>query len=111
MNDRNNLSHVKFFGIGIPEEGELATIDNEEEVKRLIRSVKPVELAEMGEGVNPNGNKIVLYLLDGNRTEITAYGQNKVQIAQIINHVSYPQIFIQLELRALLDNLSKSQSS
>ena len=110
MNDYNNLSHIKFFGIGIPEQGQLATVEYQEKIKRLIRSVKPVEEVELGDEINPDGNKIILYLIDGNKTEITGLGQSKVQIAQIINGVSYKAIVIQLELRALLDNLAKSKS-
>ncbi|WP_406768539.1 hypothetical protein [Candidatus Clostridium stratigraminis] len=50
-------------------------------------------------------------MLDGNRTEITGYGQSKVKITQIINDVPYKQIFIEPELRAFLNNLPKSRTS
>ena len=110
MNDYNNLSHIKLFGIGIPEQGQLATVEYQEEIKRLIRSVKSVEEVELGDEINHDGNKIILYLIDGNKTEITGSGQSKVQIAQIINGVTYKAIVIQPELRALLDNLAKSKS-
>jgi len=116
MNDYNNLSHIKVFGIGIPEQGQLATLEYQEEIKRLIRlirlirSVKSVEEVKLGDEINPDGNKIILYLIDGNKTEITGLGQSKVQIAQIINGVSYKAIVIQPELRALLDNLAESKS-
>jgi hypothetical protein len=46
-------------------------------------------------------------LLDGNRTEITSFGQSKVQIAQVINEVTFKQIVTQPELRTLLDNLPR----
>lgn len=111
MNEHNNLSHIKFFGIDIPEEGQLATIAQQEEIKRLIRSVKSVEEVESGNEINPNGNKIILYLLDGNRSEITGLGQNYIQITQIINEVFYKQIVIQPKLRALLGNLSQVDGS
>jgi len=107
MDDDNNLARIKFFGIGIPEEGKLATMKNQKEIKRLIRSVEPIALAKAENEINTNENKIVLYLLDGNRTEITSLGQGKVQIAQIINNVPYKQIVSQPELRALLENLSE----
>ncbi len=95
MNEHSNLSHIKFFGIGIPEDGQLATIAQQEEIKRLIRYVKPVEEVESGNEINLDGNKIILYLLDGNRTEITGVGQSNVQITQIINEVPYKQIVLQ----------------
>ncbi|MFL0246086.1 hypothetical protein [Candidatus Clostridium stratigraminis] len=60
MNTRYNLSHIKYYGIGIPKKGELATIEDEEKVKRLIRSVKPMEVEEMVDELNTDGNKIVL---------------------------------------------------
>jgi len=110
MNDYNNLSHIKFFGIGVPEQGLLATVEYQEEIRRLIGSVKAVGEVESGDEINPDGNKIILYLIDGNITEITGLGQSKVQIAQIINGVPYKQIVIQPELRALLDNLFESKS-
>lgn len=46
IDGKDNLSHIKFFGIGISEEGKLATSEDEVEVRRLIRSVKPVEVDE-----------------------------------------------------------------
>ena len=104
MNDHDNLSHIKFLGIGISEEGKLATTEYEVEVRRLIRSIKPVEV-EVGDEINSDKNKIVMYLLDGNRTEFTSVGQGQVQIAQIINNVSHKLIVEQPELRALLDNI------
>lgn len=110
MNDHDNLSHIKFFGIGISEEGELATTEYEVEVRRLIRSIKPVEV-KVEDEINSDGNKIVMYLLDGNRTEFTSVGQDQVQIAQIINHVSHKLIVEQPELRALLDNISVSHNT
>lgn len=106
MNDYNNLSHIKLFGISIPEQGQLATVEYQEEIKRLIRSVKSVEEVELGDEINHDGNKIILYLIDGNKTEITGSGQSKVLIAQIINGVTYKAIVIQPELRALLDSPS-----
>jgi hypothetical protein len=110
MNDHDNFSHIKFFGIGISEEGKLATTEYEVEVRRLIRSIKPVEVEEEDE-MNSDVNKIVMYLLDGNRTEATSVGQGLVQIAQIINNVSHKLIVEQPELRALLDNISVSHNT
>ena len=89
INDKDNLSHIKFFGIGIPEEGRLATSEDEMELRRLISSVKPIEVESKDE-INTAGNKIIMYLLDGNRVEITSIGQSMVEIAQItINHGAY----------------------
>ena len=110
MNDHDNLSHIRLFGIGISEEGKLATTEYEVEVRRLINSIKPVEVDVEGE-FNSNRNKIVMYLLDGNRTEFTSSGQCQVRIAQIINNVSHEIIVEQPELRALLDNLSVSHNT
>ena len=110
MNDHDNLSYIKFFGIGISEEGKLATTEYEVEVRRLINSIKPVEVDADGE-FNSDGNKIVMYLLDGNRTKFTSSGQCQVRIAQIINNVSHEIIVEQPELRALLDNLSVSHNT
>ncbi|MCB8815423.1 hypothetical protein [Desulfosporosinus shakirovi] len=44
MNDHDNLSHIKFSSIGISEEGQLATTEDEVEVRRLIMSIKPVHI-------------------------------------------------------------------
>jgi len=109
MNDHDNLSHIKFFGIGISEEGKLATTEDEVEVRRLIMSIKPVEV-EVVDKINYDGNKIVMYLLDGNRTEFTSVGQGQVQIAQIMNNVSHKQIVEQPELWTLLNNISVSHN-
>lgn len=49
-----------------------------------------------------------MYLLDGNRVEITSVGQSKVQIAQIIDHVPFKLIVEQSEFRAMLVNISVS---
>lgn len=110
MNDHDNFSHIKFFGIGISEEGKLATTEYEVVVRRLIRSIKPVQV-EVEYEMNSDGNKIVIYLLDGNRTEFTSVRQGLVQIAQIISNVSHKLIVEQPELRALLDNISVSHNT
>jgi len=110
MNDHDNLSHIKFFGIGISGKGKLATTEDEVEVRRLIRSIKPVEV-DVEEELNSDGNIIVMFLLDGNRTEFTSSGQCQVRMAQIINNVSHELIVEQPELRALLDNLSVSYNT
>jgi hypothetical protein len=107
MINRDNLSYIKFYGLGIPDKGQLATVEQQEEIKMLIRTVKPAEDVQSENEIHPDGNRIVLYLLDGNRTEITSFGQSKVQIAQVINEVSYKQIVTQPELRTLLDNLPR----
>ena len=107
--DHDNLSYIKLFGIGISEEGKLATTEYEVEVRRLINSIKPVEVDVDREFIS-DGNKIVMYLLDGNRTEFTSNGQCQVRIAQIINNGSHEIIVEQPELRALLDNLSVSHN-
>ncbi|MCB8815740.1 hypothetical protein [Desulfosporosinus shakirovi] len=74
-------------------------------------SIKPVDAdAEVVDKINYDGNKIVMYLLDGNRTEFTGVGQGQVQIAQIKNNVSHKLIVEQPELRTLLDKLSVSHN-
>ncbi|KUO77204.1 MAG: hypothetical protein APF81_28125 [Desulfosporosinus sp. BRH_c37] len=110
MNDHDNLSYIKLFDISISEEGKLATPEYEVEVRRLINSIKPVEVDVDREFIS-DGNKIVMYLLDGNRTEFTSNGQCQVRIAQIINNGSPEIIVEQPELRALLDNLSVSHNT
>jgi hypothetical protein len=107
MIHRDNLSYIKFYGLGIPDKGQLATVEQQEEIKMLIRTVKPAEDVQSDNEINSDGNRIVLYLLDGNRTEITSFGQSKVQIAQVINEVTFKQIVTQPELRTLLDNLPR----
>ena len=103
IHDRDNLSHMNFFGRGISEEGRLCTSEEQLKVRQLISSVQPVMDKHSETEETSSRSRIEIYLLDGNHIEITVVGHSHVQI---VDPFGYKQVVEQPEIRAILDQLS-----
>lgn len=101
IHDRDNLSHMKFFGRGISEDGRLCNVEEQLKVRQLMSSVRPV--IDKQSEAERTSSRIEIYLLDGNYIEITAVGNSLVQI---VDPFSYKYVVEQPDIRDILDKLS-----
>ena len=104
IHDRDNLSHMKFFGRGINENGRSCNSEEQLQVRQLISSVRSV--IDKYSEAERTSSKIEIYLLDGNHIKITAVGNSHVQI---VDPFGYKYVVEQPEIRAILDKLSNPE--
>ncbi len=106
IEDHDNIFCIKLYGVALPKEGRLATLEEERNIRKWIRSVKLVD--EIEDGSYGEG-KIVVEVIQGKQpVEIKAIGRDRIEM---IDNVGFRRVLEHVEMKGLLDKLSGFQSS